>query len=63
MSKLRAMLDKAKNKANDCSEAKLVAEFIDEMLEEVGDEPEQVADSMATLINWAIDFKQAAEAR
>lgn len=61
MSALKDLLERAKAKTNDSSEAKLFAEFIEDLLDDNGDDPALVAASMATLIDWAIDFKRAAE--
>lgn len=64
MSKLKQLLEKANAKANDCAEAKLLAAFIEDILDDHDDhddDPALVAASMDTLIEWARDFKLAAE--
>lgn len=61
MSLLKNLLEQAKAKTNDCSEAKLLATFIEDILDDNGDDPALVASSMAKVIDWAIDFKRAAE--
>lgn len=61
MSVLKTLLEKALSKSNDSSEAKLLAAFIQDILDEYDDNPALVASSMCAVIDWASDFKRAAE--
>lgn len=61
MSALKELLEKAGAKTNDCAEARLLADFIEDLLDDNGDDPQLVAASMTTLLDWAWAFKEAAE--
>ena len=61
MSILKTLLESALAKTNDSSEAKLLAGFIQDLLDDNGDNPALVASSMCVIIDWATDFKRAAE--
>ena len=61
MSALKVLLEKALEKTNDSSEAKLLAEFIQGILDDNGDDAALVASSMCVIIDWASDFRRAAE--
>ena len=61
MTLLKHLLEQARAQTNDSSEAKLLAEFIQDLLDDNGDNPALVASSMCVIINWATDFKRAAE--
>ena len=61
MSALQALLEKAEAKTNDSSEAKHLAEFVRDLLEDNGNAFALIAASMEVFIEWARDFKRAAE--
>jgi sugar diacid utilization regulator len=61
MTLLKNLLEQARAKTNDSSEAKLLAEFIQDLLNDNGNDPALVASSMCVIIDWATDFKRAAE--
>ena len=62
MNKLTLLLQRATAKAQSCSEAKHLAAFIEDILDDHGDDPRLVAESMRVMVNWAIDFMRAADA-
>ena len=61
MSPLEKLLKQAQAKSNDCSEAKHLAQFIQFILDDEKGDYTLIPASMATFIDWAVDFKRAAE--
>ena len=60
MSALKELLKRALAKTSDSSEGKLLAEFIQDLLDDNEDDPAHVAGSMEEIIAWATLFKDAA---
>jgi hypothetical protein len=60
-SPLKQMLERAASKTNDCAEAKYVASWAEDVLDEGNDDPDAGIASMTKLIEWAKAIKLAAE--
>jgi len=58
---LRALLAQVEGKATDSAEAKHLAAFVRDLLEDNGNDFCLISESMEQLISWAIEFRQAAD--